>query len=408
MEFKQTQLSNGLTIVAEVNPTAASLASGFFVRTGSRDETPEIAGGSHFLEHMIFKGTERRSAADVNREFDEMGASYNASTSQEITVYYAAVLAEFQDNMLDLLGDILRPSLRQADFDVEKNVILEEIAMYQDRPHYRLYDQLMAKHFAGHPLGKSILGTIESIRDLKRDDMQAYFDRRYSPSNVTLVGVGNIDFPRYVAKAQQMCSAWKRYDVDRPISRCTPLASVGNITDKKVARQNIGLMSKAPTGQDNNRFAAMLAATVIGDSTGSRLFYSLVEPAIADEASMGYDALDGEGAFITFISTDPDQAETALAIVREELKKFQDTGPSPDEMTAAKNKSATLMTRNGELPMGRLGAVAEDWVYRKEYVPLSKQIDDLFAVSIDDVMQVVRTSDLTTSTVLGLGPLDKI
>lgn len=408
MEFKQTQLDNGLTIIAEVNPAAASLASGFFVRTGSRDETPDVSGVSHFLEHMVFKGTARRSPLDVNRDFDEMGANYNAFTSEENTVYYAAVLAEFQDNMLDLLGDILRPSLRQEDFDLEKNVILEEIAMYQDMPRYRLYDRIMATHFAGHPLGNSVLGTADSIRNMKREAMQAYFDQRYSPSNITLVGVGNIDFARYVRKAQEMCSHWHRYAVERVTPRSGVVKSVEAIADSKVTRQNVGLMSPAPAAQDGQRFAAMLAAAIIGDSTGSRLFYSLVEPAIADEASMGYDALDGEGAFLTFFSSDPEKASIALGIVRDELRKFQDAGPNEAEMVAARNKIASASTLKGELPMGRLTAVGFDWQYRKEYVPLEKQIEQLMAVTIEDVLKVVRTYDLSALTVLGLGPLESI
>jgi predicted Zn-dependent peptidase len=123
--FHQHKLANGLTIIGETSPAAKSASVGFFVRTGSRDETPEVAGVSHFLEHMVFKGTPRRSAADVNREFDRIGADYNAFTSEENTVFHTAVLPEYLPQAVDLLADILRPSLRQEDFDTEKNVIIE-------------------------------------------------------------------------------------------------------------------------------------------------------------------------------------------------------------------------------------------------------------------------------------------
>src|SRR6478752_6333652 len=134
MEFRKHRLDNGLEIIAETNADAHSMSVAFIVRTGSRDETDNVAGVSHFLEHMCFKGTARRSADDVNREFDEIGAQYNAFTSEENTVYYGAVLPEYQRRVVDLLTDMLRPALRQDDFDVEKNVILEEIALYKDRP----------------------------------------------------------------------------------------------------------------------------------------------------------------------------------------------------------------------------------------------------------------------------------
>ncbi|HMO87170.1 MAG TPA: pitrilysin family protein, partial [Lacipirellulaceae bacterium] len=132
MKFRRQTLDNGLEIVAECNDSAHSLGVGFFVRTGARDETDEVAGVSHFLEHMVFKGTPRRTAEDVNREFDEIGAHYNAFTSEESTVYYASVLPEYQEASIDILADVLRPSLRDEDFAMEKKVILEEIQMYAD------------------------------------------------------------------------------------------------------------------------------------------------------------------------------------------------------------------------------------------------------------------------------------
>ena len=152
------QLENGLTLIGEHSPSARSLAAGFFVRTGARDETSEVSGVSHFLEHMMFKGTHRRSPEAVNREFDEMGARYNAFTSEEETVYYGNVLPQFQPRLLDLLGDMMRPALRDEDFDMEKNVILEEIAMYQDRPQFCVFDLARTKYFGSHSLGQSILG----------------------------------------------------------------------------------------------------------------------------------------------------------------------------------------------------------------------------------------------------------
>ena len=187
--------------MAECNGEAYSTALGFFVKTGARDETAAVAGVSHFLEHMMFKGTPSRTADQVNREFDEMGAHYNAFTSEENTVYYAAVLPEHQDRAVALLGDILRPSLRQEDFDTEKQVILEEIRMYEDQPPFGADDKCRAAYFGGHPLGHSVLGTAASVGALSVDAMRAYFQRRYSPENITLAAAGRIDFDGLVAAA---------------------------------------------------------------------------------------------------------------------------------------------------------------------------------------------------------------
>ena len=208
MPFQTHRLANGLQIIGETNPSARSMALGFFVRTGSRDETPEVSGVSHFLEHMVFKGTPNRSALDVNRDFDRIGAHYNAFTSEENTVFYAAILPEYMPQAVDVLADILRPSLRDDDFDMEKNVIIEEIGMYEDQPMWSAYDHAKRIYFADHPLGNSILGSVESIKALTREQMHSYFNRRYVAPNITVVAAGNFDWPQLVALVERHCGDW--------------------------------------------------------------------------------------------------------------------------------------------------------------------------------------------------------
>src|SRR4051812_1061520 len=174
--FQRQSLPNGLNIIGEISPSARSVALGFFVRTGSRDETVAECGVSHFLEHMVFKGTPRRSSLDVNRDFDRIGAFSNAYTSEENTVFYAAILPEYLPQAVDILADILRPSLRLDDFEMEKKVIIEEIGMYDDQPMWCAYDHAKKAFFADHPLGGSVLGSAASVGGLTRDQMQAYYD----------------------------------------------------------------------------------------------------------------------------------------------------------------------------------------------------------------------------------------
>ena len=200
MPFHSHVLANGLQIIGETGPSARSVALGFFVRTGARDETPEVSGVTHFLEHMVFKGTPRRTALDVNRDFDRIGAHYNAFTSEENTVFYAAILPEYLPQAVDILADILRPSLRDDDFEMEKNVIIEEIGMYEDQPMWSAYDQAKRAYFADHPLANSILGTVESIRGLRREQMHEYFSRRYVAPNITVVAAGHFATASCVAR----------------------------------------------------------------------------------------------------------------------------------------------------------------------------------------------------------------
>src|SRR5438132_9823113 len=189
--FQTHTLPNGLQLLGETSPSARSVALGFFVRTGSRDEGPGVSGVTHFLEHMVFKGTPHRTALDVNRDFDRIGADYNAFTSEENTVFYAAILPEYLPQAVDILADILRPSLRDDDFEMEKNVIIEEIGMYEDQPTWSAYDHAKQVYFAEHPLGNTILGTPDSIRALTREQMNGYFERRYVAPNITVVVAGN-------------------------------------------------------------------------------------------------------------------------------------------------------------------------------------------------------------------------
>ncbi len=190
MEFLKHTLPNGLEVVAECNPHAWSTALGFFVNTGARDESDDLLGVSHFLEHMAFKGTPSQTEDDVDRRFDELGAHHNAFTSEEHTVYHAAVLPECQDRAVELLADRLRPAIRDDDFTTEKQVILEEIRMYEDQPPFGAEDKCRAAFFGEHPLGHKILGTHESVTALSADAMRAYHRGRYAAGNVALVAAG--------------------------------------------------------------------------------------------------------------------------------------------------------------------------------------------------------------------------
>ncbi|NQU75034.1 MAG: insulinase family protein [Planctomycetes bacterium] len=408
IKFSHMQLNNGLTIIAEVSPSAASMALGFFTRTGSRDENNDVHGVSHFLEHMMFKGTSRRTAFDVNREFDDMGAAYNAFTSEENTVYYAAVLPEFQARAVDLLADILRPSLRHEDFDLEKNVILEEIALYEDRPDFRLYERLMAEYFSDHPLGRSVLGTPESIKGMRRDAMEAYFRRRYSPTNMIAVATGNVAWDALTEQLDRACGDWTPLDAVRELPPGPNKRIERFVADSKLSRQHIALISPAPSAQSADRYAAQLLACILGDHTGSRLYYALVEPAIAEDASVIYEPMDEVGGMLTFLTADPDQASEALQTTRDVFKQLVDDGLTALELIAAKNKIASGSVLKGELPMGRLTAVGFEWTYRKTYNGLAQQIEEMMAVTADQVLDVARECKLTEASLVTLGPRERV
>ena len=184
--YREHVLPNGLKLAAEIDPEAHSAAIGFFVRTGARDEATEDMGVSHFLEHMMFKGTAKRSGEQVDRDFDDLGGRHNAYTSVETTAFHVHCLPEHLGAGSDILADILRPALRQDDFDDEKKVILEEIAMYADQPFWRLYERACEEYYGRHPLGHRVLGTPESVGNLTAERMRSYFEQRYSADNTVV------------------------------------------------------------------------------------------------------------------------------------------------------------------------------------------------------------------------------
>src|SRR5262249_23940116 len=255
--FHSHVLKNGLRIIGETSPSARSVALGFFVRTGSRDEGPTVAGVTHFLEHMVFKGTPNRSAFDVNRDFDSIGAHYNAFTSEENTVFYAAILPEYIPQAVDILADILRPSLRVKDFEMEKNVIIEEIGMYEDQPTWSAYDHAKRIYFANHPLGNSILGTAESIRALTRDQMRAYFKRRYIPGNITVVAAGNFSLKQLVELVEQHYGGWAKGEAQpAPLQETSGSGAFQLLTKPKVTQEHVILMAGGPPADSPLKYAA--------------------------------------------------------------------------------------------------------------------------------------------------------
>ncbi len=408
MQFYQHTLTNGLKIIAELNPSVYSVAAGFFVRTGSRDETADVSGVSHFLEHMAFKGNEKYSADDVNRIFDEIGANYNASTGEEVTMYYAAVLPEYLDTTLELLSVLMLPSLGQEDFDMEKNVILEEIGMYDDQPSFTAYDNIMATHFANHPLGQSILGTKESITALTAEQMRAYHADRYKAGNIILAVTGNTDFDELIKIVEKHCSNIPAGNCQRALPEVVAEPRLQLVTRDSSVQQHIMQMASAPKGTDDLRFAAELLSVVVGDDSGSRLFWDMVDPGFVDSAELSYNEYDGAGTWMTYLSCAPEDVETNLKRMQSVFDEVNRDGVTEEELEQAKNKVASRIVLRGERPMGRLSSLGGNWVYRKEYCSVADDLQTVRAVSLNDINALLKQFPVTMTTTVGVGPRETL
>ena len=409
MSFHKHVLPNGLTIVGEISPSARSAAVGFFVKTGSRDETLAESGVSHYLEHMVFKGTPHRTALQVNYDFDKIGASYNAYTSEENTVFYAAILPEYLPQAVDILSDVLRPSLRGEDFDMEKNVIIEEIGMYDDQPMWCAYDNAKKAFFADHPLGNSVLGTKESITALSRDQMQSYYDRRYVAPNITVAVAGNFAWPEVIALIEKHCGIWPTGTAPRHhITPVPPRTHLQVMTKEKLNQEQVFMLAPAPSADSTERYAADTLAMIIGDDSGSRLYWALVDPGLADSADMSFHDYEGTGSYFTSFSCEPENTQDNLALIQEILSEVQREGVSDQELAVAKSKILSRVVRGSERPMGRMQALGMGWTYLRTYRSVDEELANFDAVSLTDIRGVLDHFPFDQLTVLALGPLVKL
>lgn len=407
MEFRSHTLDNGLEIIAECNADAHSQGLGFFVRTGARDETDELAGVSHFLEHMVFKGTPRRSADDVNREFDELGAHYNAFTSEESTVYYAAVLPEYQDQTVHLLADIMRPSLREDDFEMEKKVIVEEIQMYADQPPFGMDDKIKEFHYGNHPLSRSVLGTVETVEALTADQMRGYFESRYSPSNLFVAAAGKVDFDSLVEQVTQCCGAWPKQKTNREISAAASKPSFHCLHRDSATQQYVLQLADAPAAESPDRYAAKLLAAMFGDDSGSRLYWELIDPGLAESASLGHYEYLGVGMFFLWMSCEPTDVQSNFERICELQERAQADGFSIEELRQAQSKVKARVVLGSERPRNRLFNVGGNWMQRREYRSVADDLQAVEQVTLDDIHRVLAGNPFTTATTVTIGPLEK-
>jgi len=405
MPFHTHRLPSGLQLIGETLPSSRSVGVGFFVRTGSRDETVAESGVSHYLEHMMFKGTPHRTALQVNRDFDRIGASYNAYTSEENTVYYAAVLPEYLPAAVDILADILRPSLRQDDFDTEKQVILEEIKMYQDQPGSEAWEHARRIYYGTHNLGQTILGTTESVTALSSEQMRAYFDRRYVTSNILVAVAGQFEWDAFVKLIDAKCGHWTDAKAGRDgVTEHVGPGGIHTVQKDGLSQEHVLCIAACPPAESLMRYTASTLAIAIGDDSGSRLHWALVDPGKVESASCGVDQSQGNGLIAASYSCDPDSAAENLKVVQEVLAEVQKNGITDEELAQAKNKIASRVVRASERPMGRMRSIAGSWMYAGEYSDPDVELARFDAVDQPAIRAYLDQYPLDRLTVVGYGP----
>jgi predicted Zn-dependent peptidase len=408
--FHTHTLSNGLQIVGQPMPDFESVAVSYYVRTGSRDEfDPNIAGVSHFLEHMVFKGTKTLNWQDITLEFNKIGAELNAFTSHESTVFYARVLSEYLDRAVELLSDMMYPRLDEEDFTTEKEVIVNEIARSEDQPYNITYRRLMQTYFGQHPLGHDVLGSRESIRGMRIEQMRDYWQRRYAANNLILSVAGNFDWDHVVELAESHCSNWRVGDSGRDATHYEPPQPINNIiVDKNLKQQIMIIAMPAVDIKDPDYYAAVLGGSILGDNDGSRLYWNIFQRGLAESASAGIWAMEGTGILLLEANSTPDEAPRVLKLLRAELDNLLDQGIYEDELRRAKDKWISGIVLSSESTFSRMRALAGDWVTEGRLVSVEEEIERVEKISVADVMRALHRFPVREKQVLtALGPLDE-
>lgn len=402
--FYEEKLDNGLQLLGQYIPGVQSSASVFWVNTGTRDEVPKEMGISHFLEHMAFKRTPT-FGTDIDHVFEEMGAEHNAATWKEFTYYWARVLSEHTGKSIDVLTDLVRPVLNADDFDEERLVILEEIARYEDNPSHVLFDHFLNDYFGTHPLAMDTLGTQETIKALTVEEMREYHARRYGTNNILFSIAGNFDWDAVKTQVQERTRDWQAADASRPLTAPAFSPSFRVVVKDTLQTQQIAIGSPSVAEGDPRYYAGALMSTILGDDTGSRLYWSLVHEGIAESATAQMWEFDECGVFFVHLATDPEQTQRAFEIAEAELERMQGGDVTQDELDRAKAKLIASEVIRGESTNNRVMALIDSWLEHGRLETLEEIRRKIEAVTVTDVSNYLRDFPIWPQQVItAVGP----
>jgi predicted Zn-dependent peptidase len=408
--FRKEVFENGVRIVTEKIPSVRSVSIGIWVDVGSRDERPGEEGLSHFIEHMVFKGTRRRSAEAISREIDALGGELNAFTSREGTTFYAKVLDEHAGQGVDLLADIFHHSRFDArEVAKEKQVVLEEIRMVEDDPEDYLHDLHTKNAFRAHPLGRPILGEVATIRALRRPQVLAFRNRHYRPSQVVISVAGNFSFASVLRQLKDAFGgAWGHGH--RSGHRIPPTITRGiHVRTKPLEQAHVCFGMKGVSQCDKDRYGAHVLNAILGGGVSSRLFQEVREKrGLAYAIYSSVMCFTDSGLLTVYAGVRPEAAPRVMGLVRGELRRLQAGPVGRSELERAKSQLKGNLMLGLESTSSRMSKLAKDEIFFGRHVPLREIMADIDAVSVDQVWRLSRDLfDDRYLTVTALGPLKK-
>ncbi len=391
-EIQKEVFPNGLVVTTEPMPNVRSVSVGLWVRTGSRREPPELNGISHFIEHMVFKGTERRTAEEIAREVDRVGGMLDAFTAKEMICFNAKVLDEHLGIAFDVLTDlVIRPLFAEEDIAREKSVVLEEIKMDADNPDSLVHEIFTQNFWRDHPLGKPILGTRETVKRFTRDSLLAWFRRGYAPNNMVITAAGNLEHARLVdlaARAFGDCPPAQDGFVD---SQPKPHARITTRTKRELEQVHICLGVPAYPMAHDRRFAAAVLNNILGGGMSSRLFQNIREKqglayAVFSELSPYRDA----GMLSIYAGTALETAERLVGSVVQEFHNLKEQPVTEEELRRAKDHLKGSLMLSLESTNSRMSYLARQEIYFNRFFTLDDLLASIEAVTREEILAIAQ------------------
>ena len=412
---RRSVLPGGLRVVTEYLPAVRSVALGIWVGVGSRDEDLPHAGATHYLEHLLFKGTSKRTALDISAEMDTVGGEMNAFTAKEYTCYYARVLDADLPLAVDILSDMVTSSLITAkDVDAERNVVLEEIAMNEDDPSDTVHEAFSAKLFGDTPLGRPILGTVDSINAITREQIYEHYQARYTPEHLVIAAAGNLDHDKVVDLVQAAFGA----ALDRSAQPAPPrldgsdnghIAGTGiQLVSRAIEQANLVLGCEALARTDDRRFALSVLNAAFGGGMSSRLFQEVREKRGLAYSVYSFSAQHADtGLWGIYVGCLPSKADDVLSICVDEIAKVAEGGLSDAELARGKGQVRGGIVLGLEDPSSRMSRLGKSELVYPKLEPVDEVLTAIDAVSHDDIRAVAAEILTRPKALAVVGPFDE-
>jgi predicted Zn-dependent peptidase len=412
MSVKRSVHSSGLRIVTEEVPSVRSAAVGIWVNVGSRDEAPATAGASHFLEHLLFKGTTSRTALEISSSIESVGGEMNAFTSKEYTCFYARVIDTDLPMAIDVVSDLITSSIVTAlDVDAERKVVLEEIAMRDDDPSDLVHDLFSDTYYGDTPIGRPILGTIDSINGMSRNTVFNYYKKKYLPQDLVVAVAGNIKHKKVVAMVEQALSRDNFLDVfAAPVIR-------PNIPVKNTKQQSVGLMYKKSeqahmfygmegvARADGRRFAMGVLSAALGGGMSSRLFQEIREKRGLAYSVYAYaQQFAGAGVLGFYAGCNPTKAIEVVEIIRSVLSDVADNGMTHEEIERAKGAVRGSLVLSQEDTGSRMSRIGKNEIVYGQVMDFDDILKAISRVSAEDIREIASEFLVKTPTLALVGP----